>query len=75
MFQTFSNQILRSLKKGDTIYINGSMHSSPSKLVVDEVIEDAITGIAYFEEEDSIPEYGELYEDDWNLIYDIDFVE
>lgn len=70
MSQKFSNQTLRSLKAGDEIFIN-PMHDLPaSRMRISDVFEDGVGGYVLFTGDD-YEEYGELYEDDFDQIFDV----
>lgn len=67
----YSNQTLLSLKEGDVVHIKAFDDMPKSRMRVQEVIEDAVTGMVLFEGDD-MEEYGELYADDFNLVEHIE---
>ena len=76
MSQKYSNQTLLSLKEGDVVYIEAFVEGfTRSKMVVYECFPDCITGTVTFEDdpEGYESEYGELYSDDFQHVYHVDF--
>lgn len=73
MSQKYSNQTLLSLKVGDVVYIEAFSEEIPkSSMVIGETFEDCITGIVTFDNDDDV-EYGELYSEDFDKVYHIEF--
>lgn len=74
MSEKFSNQTLRSLEEGDIIHILAFEEAEvpASFMKVDTVLEDCITGYTSFDGGASF-EYAEIYEESWDLIYDISY--
>jgi hypothetical protein len=71
MSAMYSNQTLLSLKEGDVVHIKEFDDLPKSRMRVLEVIDDAVTGMVLFEG-DEMEEYGELYADDFKMVYHIE---
>jgi len=66
---------LLSLKEGDTLYINSINDYGKSTMVINKIFEGGFGGTVRFHElgDDVMDgEYGELYEEDFDLIYHVD---
>lgn len=70
MSNKFLIQILPSLKEGDTLCIEGFDDTPRSFLRITDIFEDGFGGMVKFGH-DPYEEYGELYEDDYDLIHGI----
>lgn len=75
MSLTLSSQTLLSLKEGDVLFINSMNDYGKSNLTISYVFDGGFGGTVRFEDlgeglEDG--EYGELYEEDFHLIYDVE---
>lgn len=75
MSQKLSDQTLHSLKEGDILFISSFDYCGESTLTINYIFDGGFGGTARFvdhgdKEEDG--EYGELYEEDFHLIYDVE---
>jgi hypothetical protein len=76
MSTLYTSQTLRSLKEGDTLHIKSINDYGESTMVINEIFEGGFGGTVRFHELGDTAndgEYGELYEEDFHLIYNIDY--
>jgi hypothetical protein len=58
------------LEVGDTLRLSSFDELPNSSFKIENIYEDGITGLCHFDGDD-FPEYGELYVDDFYLIYEV----